>query len=200
MKRIYTILILFISLLLSGCANTQKPVMTKTEYDTLLNLLNNPSFDDESLSFNIVYLDERMNTSWRIYKNFDEYYFPLFDKFIKYYSIPNSSTITKIDSITQEESIFSDDIQITSLDIFSTLILDSYSEEFLYYNSKNLISLGIELLNTEDFELIYDNNQFKGNNYQISATIPKLNLEEDLHDALMKTSSNYQILYNIDNP
>ncbi len=199
MKYLYLLFIIITSLTLTSCDTTNTKEVDNEQYLILVDLLNNPVFNDEELSFNVIY-NENYVELIKSYKYFLEYLIKFTKNDSKYKSTVNSSTITKIDELTYEETIFSDNIEITSLDLFSTIILDSYEDEFLYYNSKSFIPLALELLTKDDITFTYESDQFSMNTYMIQTNIENLSLSDDLHNALMKSSTDYQNLYNLDNP
>lgn len=195
MKRLYIIICLFLtSISLVGCIKEETKIVDHKQFEILSILLNNPTFSDEELFYNLIYQNIDQNLTLRTYST-TAYIVHFSNELAKYNCLVNSNIITKTDVLTKEESIFSDNIEITSLDLFSTLILDSYSDEFLYYNSKSLIPLALELMEKEELSFTFENDKFNYITYKLEANINKLNLDDDFHNALLLSSSAYKDLY-----
>ncbi|MFI3211588.1 MAG: hypothetical protein R3Y64_11145 [Peptostreptococcaceae bacterium] len=197
-KFILLVLVFILSSCSSELDKSYHRYVDDVNYIHLVEMLNNPVMDEIVLQYNIISDDKSVSTlSKMLYGN---YYITLNNSFNTFSHSINSNSIEVKDLLTNETTIFMENVNINSLDHFSTLILDTYKDEFTYYSMKDFIPLALQLTDCDDLEFYHESDKYSENIYRLVATIDKLNLDNEIHNMLLESNSNYQELYNIDNP
>lgn len=198
MKKCLIICILF---LLVGCSKEVKPIhdfVDDENYIKLVELLEDSMFNDSI--WNNLIVNDLYNEKLQAEKTVNSYDLFISKKYQKFSHTINSKTIEVTNTLTNEKTVFLENIEINSLEHFSTIILDTYKDEFSYYSMKHFIPLALELTQDETFDFYYENNYFSQNEYRLIGNVDKLNLDDNLHQTLLESSSIYQEIYDIDNP
>lgn len=200
--KFFTFILLLINLfVISSCNQKEIVVVSKyvddINYQNLLMMLEEPKMDNVELRYNVC-IDSEIN----IIVSECKYgaYSIKFTKFLQTFTHTlNSNTIELIEydtSYNQTTSTFMSNVSISSLDHFSTLILDSFKDEFSYYSVLDFIPIALSLAVNEDLEFLHQRDSFNQNFYQIKGTVNNLKLDDNLHNILMNTSDYYQEIYN----
>ncbi len=191
-------ILIFIVFLLCGCS-IDKPTHNYVDdenYIKLVNMLNEPVMDDSMLKYKTTLENLTDISSY----NYSSNYLLKFAYNHKQYSHSiNTNTIEVKDILTNTTTTFKDNVNIESLDNFSTIVLDSYKEEFSYYSMKDFIPLALSLTEDTNLDFFHELEQFDKNTYRLTGTIEEFKLDDKLHDIFINTSNDYKELYNKEN-
>lgn len=195
MKKVFIVCLLF---LLSGCSKTtitNHEFINDENYLDIMNLMNQEDmYNNEKWMVKII--EDRVGSTISSETIINTYNFFINSNKKTFIHTIDTNTIEMKNNLTNETTTFKDNIEVTSLEHFTSIILDSYKDEFSYYSMKHFLPLAKELTLDENFDFYYQKDYFEMKEYRLTGTIDELNLEETLHNALLETSSIYKEVYN----
>lgn len=196
MKRILIIFIVYFTVLTTGCVTDEERQtdISDINYTQLVDLLNDTVMNPSRLMYTLV--EDTIETELWSETFIDTYNIVLIRNYKNFSHNINSNTIEVLDELTNTTTTYMSNVNINSLEEFSELILDSYSDEFTYYSMKDFIPLALELISLPSFSYYLDNTIFDMNQYRLSGVIDKLNISNDLHNILLNISPYYSEVHN----
>lgn len=201
MRKLLIGILVCLSTILIGCSNEPDGLRHKyindEDYLTLVDMLNDPVMNGSELDYIAVINSYSYNISSDLFLN----QYSMYDiySYKKYFHVLNSNTIEENDILSNTTLTYLENVNIASLDHFSEIVLDSYSDEFSYYSVKDFMPLALKLAEDVNFEFYLNATSLDKNKYSLTGTIDKLNLDNDVHEALLQISNEYSLLYDKEN-